>query len=234
MKNKKLNLYIITVYALALLCLIISYRYDRNMFLDPRINYKNIIVFILLEAFAESFSIKYNHLNISPAFAVTTASILNFGIFWAIIIVGLGVSLRIIKDDNRYIHIFNTPIQKLLFNMSNMAISIFCSGYVYYNFLGNVINSDVIILMLKFILLSFTFLIVNTLLISFLVYFLSKDMKYSKIYTINFKLGFLNIIFVAPIGIILAFLYYRYGILGVSLVIIPIISSRYIFKLYIQ
>lgn len=240
MKNKKLNLYILFITILALICIIISfilYKNEKNIFGDLKFGFQSIILFIVLEAFAESFliySIKYNPVTISTAFAVTTAAIINFGIFWAIIVVCLGVSLRVIKRDNVYHHIFNIPIYKTLFNMSNMAISTFCAGYIYYNFLGIVSNSDVIVLMIKFILLSFSFLIVNTIIISLLIYFLSGNDKLVKIFVSNFKFGFLNIIFVAPAGIILAFLYSRYAIFGVAIVIIPIISLRYIFKLYIQ
>lgn len=237
MKNHKLNIYILSICILALLCFIMSYilyKNERTMFEASNINYYNIIVFIVLEAFAESFFIRYGAISIGTGFVVTTAAILSFGVFGAIIIAGFGISLRILWYNNKHLHIFNTPIYKTLFNMSNMTVSTFCAGYVYCNFLGSINNSDVVILMIKFILLGFSFLVVNTTIISLLVYFLSENDKLAKIYLNNFKLGFLNIIFVSPVGILLALLYARYSILGVAIVMIPIVSLKYIFKLYIQ
>lgn len=234
--NKKFKIYLVSLYIFALLSYIFSFILYKNgnMLGLGQFSPSGLLIFIVLEALGESIIIKYSQITISTAFAVTTAGIFCFGGLGALIIVSFGVAFRCIKHNGKYIHIFNTPIYKTLFNVSNMTISTFISSYAYYNFLGNVANASIIALFIKYIVLNFTFLVINSMIISMLVYLLSQGQSYKSIMINNLKIGFLNIVFISPLGIILAFVYLYFNVWGVLFLIIPIILLKNIFQIYIQ
>ena len=232
MENKKLSLYLFFVFSLAVLCFYKAFSLEGTFSILNDIY--GIIFFIILSGIAESLLVRFNHIAISSGFAITLASILLFGTFKAMLIVSIGVALRFIKYDGKYIHIFNTPIYKTLFNISNLAISIFVSSSI-----ANLIvhNGDIIIInnikILYFLVLVVVFFIVNTLIISLLIKFLSNQ-NFIYVFLNNMKFGILNIFAMAPFGFLLAYLYRAYNIFGIVILLVPIMLSRYTFMLYIE
>lgn len=229
MRDKKFLFFLISLYLLTIICFILAYK--NQTFLPINNNIYNSLFFVFLSALMESFTIKYKDLSISTGFAITFAAIIVFGTFKAMIIVSLGVALRITKYQNKYRHILNTPIYKTFFNISNFSLSIFMSSYFlnipiykitnYSNFLRDM-----------FILVTI-FLLVNSMIISLLVSILNND-NFFKLYISNLKFGILNIFFMAPFGLIVAYLFNVYKIFGIAILMFPITLSRYIFILYIE
>lgn len=234
--TKQLKIYLGIIYILALLSFIFSSIIYRNGDMVGFYDFtaKDILIFIITLAIAESLIIKYPPIAISTGFAVTTASLIGFGIFGGILVVIFGVAFRVVKHNGRYNHIFNTPLYKTLFNVSALTISAFISGCIYYKLLGSLYTTNLAIIFIKFILLSFSFLIVNSIIISNLVYILTTNTIYINILMEHLKLGFLNIVFVSPLGLILIILYNSLNVLGILAIIIPVILLRHIFQLYIQ
>lgn len=235
MKSKKLNIYILSLFILTILCYVFAYRIYNidDMQVMGHANFSYIALFVLLAFLAETFHLTYGEMAVSTGFAITVASTLYFGVFWSMIILSIGVALRISITDGKIMHILNTPINKTLFNISNISISIFLAGVGYIYIAGNNIDSNLVVLFIKFVSYISIFLLVNTLLISILVSILTKDsliMTYSN----TFKYGFLCIVFIAPLGIILTYLVVNLKLLGVLLFMISLLLLRYIFKLYIQ
>ena len=66
----------------------------------------------------------YKNISFSTSFAITIASFILFGPLNTIIILMLGFSFRVIKSNNEYKHIFNTPFYGTLFNYCSFILPI--------------------------------------------------------------------------------------------------------------
>ncbi|MDO6355774.1 HD-GYP domain-containing protein [Caloramator sp. CAR-1] len=231
MKKLKQNLYLFIIYTLAIVILISAYKTNSVPFSE---NSLGILLFIILSIITESSLVIYKRLSISPGFAIVFSSIYLFETFYAMIIAGLGMALRIFKQGEKYIHILNIEIKKLLFNVSNVVISVYCSSIFTNKFISHLtIKNNAIIDFLKFLLIPLIFLVTHTLIISMLFSILTSD-SFFKIYKSNFLFGFLNIFSMAPLGYFLTYLYSTSNVIGVIVVMIIIIFTRYTFLLYIE
>lgn len=230
-KKLKQNLYLFIIYTLAIVILISAYKSNSVPFSE---NSLGIFLFIILSIITESSLVIYKRLAISPGFAIVFASIYLFGTFYAMIITSLGIALRVFKQGEKYIHILNIEVKKLLFNISNVLISVYCSS-ILTNYLLNkfAIENTAIADLLKFLFIPLIFLLTNTLIISTLFSILTND-SFFKIFKSNFLFGFLNIFSMAPLGYFLTYLYSTSNVIGVIVVMIIIIFTRYTFMLYIE
>lgn len=178
-KKLKQNLYLFIIYTLAIVILISAYKTNSVPFSE---NSLGILLFIILSIITESSLVIYKRLAISPGFAIVFSSIYLFETFYAMIIAGLGMALRIFKQGEKYIHIFNIEIKKLLFNVSNVVISVYCSSIFTNKFISHLtIKNNAIIDLLKFLLIPLIFLVTHTLIISMLFSILTSD-SFFKIY----------------------------------------------------
>jgi hypothetical protein len=193
----------------------------------------DILFFLVLSLFLEYFTIKYDKVAVSPSFAATVAATLYFGVFWSMIINCIAITLRIVKHEGKSIHVFNLPIYKTLFNISTVSISIFASGIPYYAYLRISEASSILNEAIGFIILVSMFLIANTFTISLLMSILTGS-NFLKTYTGYINFGFLDIVFPAPLGVILSYLYRYHGVTGAIIILLPIIMLRYVFKLYVD
>lgn len=236
MSNKKLSFYIGSLSFTAILCYFIAYRmyYINNLQILGIVDIKTIIAFIFLATIFESFFFKYNEIAISTGFAITTASYLYLGFFWSMVVLGVGVALRVYKLNGKRQHILNTPPCKILFNVSNAAFSIFCAGLssVY---TASIMGENILLAyFMQFAVFVFVFLIINSTTISILVSILSNS-NFIKVFKNNIKYAFLNIVFIAPIGIIFCYLLINFNFLIViALSIILLILFRFVLNIYIQ
>ncbi|MCX7884079.1 MAG: HD-GYP domain-containing protein [Caloramator sp.] len=229
MKNKKLIIYLSVLYIIATYCFYNSYKYFK---ID--IELISIVFFIILSIITESLSVGFKKIRISSGFVITFASFILFGTFWSIVITSLGLAFRIYKKNDRYIHVFNTPIYITLFNVSNMAISIYCSFIAYNSFIHYFFSNNIFILdFLQISAFIIVFLAVNCLIMSILMYALSNNNILQEFIN-TFKFGLLNIIAMAPFGYLLAYLYKKYNIVGILILMIPVLLARYIYSLYIE
>jgi hypothetical protein len=233
MKNLRLKVFLVVMYITSLVCFVISYNaatYSPFVY-ESSFSIYEILFFVFLSIFVEYFIIKYDKVAVSPGFAVTVASILYFGVFWSLIINCAAVALRVVKHEGKTIHILNMPIYKTLFNISTISLSIFASGMPYFTYLRSTEASSILNLSIGFMILVLMFLITNTLIVSILVTILSRS-KFLKTYVNYISFGFLDIVFPAPFGVILLYLYKHQGAIGAILFLVPIILLRYVFKLY--
>ncbi|TDT51080.1 hypothetical protein [Fonticella tunisiensis] len=234
MKNKKLAIYLAILYVLSAFCYVSSYllytkKYHAQL---ANISFSDIIIFIFLSAIAESFVVKYKNVGISPGFGITTAATLHFGVFWGMVIVSIGTTLRCVRFQGKTNHLFNTPVYKTLYNISNYSISTYLGGIVFHFILNRNYTTYPIYIFVQYISFVILFLMVNTLIISILVVILSQT-NFFDIFSYHLRIGFLNIVYASPFGILLLFLYNSNNILGILVTLLVIITSRYIFKLYL-
>lgn len=232
--NKLLKKYISIVFIFAIICYYLAYKLSlgHNSPLIP-ITFSNIITFVILSLIAESSLFPASDgLGISAGFMITIASVLCFNLISAMVIISLGYSFRIIRVENKLrINIFNTQIEKILFNVSNYSISIFTAGAC--TLVAGSNNPDsVAILFIIFIIFVFVFLAVNAFFISVLMSILRSE-SFHKIYTDIIKMGFLSVVFIAPLGIILSYFYYKFGTAGAAMFVVPLLLLKYIFAIYV-
>ncbi|MPM19770.1 hypothetical protein SDC9_66196 [bioreactor metagenome] len=145
-----------------------------------------------------------------------------------------GVAFRCPYVDGKgRVHIFNSPLYKTIFNISQYTINFGMAGIAY------VIVDKIINVRLIFynpvagIAALFVYILSNTFFMAVLMSILLNE-KLSNIWKSSFYGMLINILLVSLLGIILAFAYYSYGTGGMLLFFIPLLFARYTFKLYID
>lgn len=230
-KNKNTTLYAyISVLSLTALIMMV---YLLNTYTVN--DYVLLVVFSVLSAIAETFLILLPKVGaVSVSFALGFSAILLTNPLTAAIINAVGIALRFPYVDGKgRVHLFNSPIYKTLFNISQYAINAGMSGMVY-NFVNSIINVG-----FEFYnpiagaAALVTYILLNTFFMSELMSILLKE-KFSYVWSSNFFSMMINVVLVGLLGIVLAFSYNSYGIGGLLLFFIPLLLARYTFKLYID
>lgn len=227
--NSKLYVYIIALFIIAIL---LSYYLFKNYSIS---DLALLVVFSVLSAVAETFLILLPKVGaISVSFALIYSAILLTNPLTATIIAAFGVAFRCPYVDGRgRVHIFNSPLYKTVFNVSQFIINTCIAGitYVYldkiidigFEFYNPLAGTAALIVYILF----------NTLFMSVLMSILLNE-KMSYIWRSNFFSMMINVVLVGLLGIILAFAYNSYGIGGLLLFFVPLLLARYTFKLYID
>ena len=230
-KDKNTTLYVyISVLTIAASILMV-YLFNTYTISD----YVLLVVFSVLSAIAETFLILLPKVGaVSVSFALGFSAILLTNPLTAAIINAVGIALRFPYVDGKgRVHLFNSPIYKTLFNISQYAINAGISGMVY-NFVDSIINTG-----FEFYnpvagaAALVIYILLNTFFMSELMSILLKE-KLSYIWNNNFFSMMINVVLVGLLGIVLAFSYNSYGIGGLLLFFIPLLLARYTFKLYID
>jgi HD superfamily phosphohydrolase YqeK/uncharacterized membrane protein len=227
----KLKLFLISLYLLTV-GFILVFSYNTSSSVD-NVNFLEIAFFVILLALCESFVVEYKDVAVTSSFAVHLAAVILFKPLAAIIITILGISISVFKANNRYIHIFNTPIYKILYNYCAYTLPILF-GSLAYIIIGGTFGAENLGAKIPHIIVfCFVFFILNTLITSMLFSLLhNKSILY--FFKANIKLGLLSNVAMAPFGVCLAFIFNNYNYLGVLLVVLPILLARYTFSLYIE
>ncbi|MDW5298804.1 MAG: HD-GYP domain-containing protein [Sedimentibacter sp.] len=198
-------------------------------------DYVLLVVFSVLSAVAETFLILLPKIGgVSVSFTLIFSAILLTNPLTTAIIAAAGVAFRCPYVDGRgRVHIFNNPIYKSIFNISQYFINggiagiayiavdkVVNFGFEFFNPLAGTISLIV-------------YLSLNTLFMAQLMSILLKE-KMLDIWKDIFFAMMMNVVLVSLLGIIIAFSYNSYGIGGILLFFIPLIFARYTFKLYID
>ncbi|KRQ87787.1 Cyclic di-GMP phosphodiesterase response regulator RpfG [Caloramator mitchellensis] len=227
--NFKLYSYLFLIYLIAI-CLFYSAA-KVNTFTS--INIDGIIIFSLLAIISDSLPVEYKNILVSTTFAIAIAVVSIFNTFWSMVIISMGVLFRMYKSDGKINHLFNIPPYKLLFNVSNYAISTYFTSistlYISNFFKNNLHLTEG----LQFLVSIIVFLFVNSSIISILIMILTND-NFLLILKSHINFGFLNIVSMAPLGYLLAYLYKTNNLIGIIVVMILVLFARYSFILYIE
>lgn len=227
--NIKLNAYIFTLFVTAIILI-------HHLCKFYTINdYVLLIVFSILSAIAETFLILLPKVGaVSVSFALCYSAILLTNPLTAAIISAFGVAFRFPYVDGRgRVHLFNSPIYKTVFNISQYTINSGISGIVYV-MVDNVIDMGFIFYNPIAGTAALTvYILLNTFFMSKLMSILLKQ-KFVYTWKSNFFSMMINVVLVGLLGIVLAFAYNSYGIGGLLLFFIPLLLARYTFKLYID
>ena len=200
----------------------------------PIADWRMVLILSFLAIIAETFLVQMPGIgSISVAFAITFAAIILGGPMTGIIVSIIGLIFsRPYVEGRGYIHLFNTPAYKSFFNISQNILYTGLAGLVYqvlhnrFIYFGEIEPISVIGSMS-------TFVIVNTSLMTLLIITLNGG-KLLNIWYENFRGIILSVMAVGFLGIIVAIAYENYGPGAVVLFFIPLMLSRYSFKLYID
>jgi len=195
----------------------------------------SFVILSILMIIAETFLIQLPGVGaVSVSFALSFAAIIISGPLTAALITAIGLTFRRPHLEGRgYVHLFNSPPYKTIYNASQ---SILCAGlsgifYIYiqsnFSYLG--VAGDTIALVSTVV----VYVILNTSTMTLLIKLL-KGGKILEIWGENFKGTFLNSAAIGLLGIIVAFAYNNYGIGSVVLFFVPLLLARYSFKLYVD
>ncbi len=165
--------------------------------------------------------------EVTVDFAVLLSIILIFGSKISILLVFLSTVITEYKRRK------TMPFYKSVFNINLYVIMVGAASLVYER-LGGIpgqidLNHDI----LRVIILISTYLFVNVSLVTIALSLLENERSYL-IFFNNFKWALPNYIALAPLGILLAVIYMSIGILGVVLFLIPLLTARHSFQLYMN
>jgi putative nucleotidyltransferase with HDIG domain len=233
MKNLplKLKIYLVAIYVFTLGSLVV-FIYNKAMpIVMPK--YIEIIFFCILLALTESFTVIYRNMSISTNFAVHLAAVILFKPLAAIIIIIIGFSLRVVKHNDRYVHILNTPVYKTLFNYCVLVLPFLYASLIYMNLGGTFLTNDIWSKVPLIIIFCIVYFLLNAL-ISSVLFAMIQNKSIFYFFISNVSIGILSSIAMAPFGLILAYVFNNNGFGGVLLILFPIVLARYTFSLYIQ
>lgn len=229
---KKLKLYLGFIYLITIASL--CYFGINGFLYIPTIDYKGILVFIILTAATESFVVVIKGISVSTGFAVTLASYILFGSTITIIITIIGFTFRIFKVDGKNRHLLNTPFYKTLFNYCTFILLITYSDYLYVSLGGRHIfetGTGVAFYFPQLLIFTLSYVILNNIIISILVTCISGNGFFST-FVSNMKLVLLSNMMMAPFGLILAYVYNMSSHFGIIAFLCPILLARFTFSLY--
>lgn len=227
----KMKMFFTVIYTLTVISL--YYFINTNYIAINITNYKEIVFFSVLVILTESFTTAFRNISFTTTFAVTIAVYILFGPLTTIIITLIGFSLRVLKVENRYKHILNTPFYGTVFNYCVLTLPIIYGNYFYRVLGGNAAINFLTNNVLQVVIFSMVFVLINALIIS-IMYSLHANKKFSYAFLSNIKLMILSYFSMIPFGIILALIFNEYSYFGVILFICPIILARYTITLYVE
>lgn len=220
----KLYLFIISVIAICLFTfLLLNYEIQ---------DYKMLLFWMTLSIIVESLLILLpkNSVGVSVGYAITVAVVILGGPLFSTVVCFLGLLFRMPKvKDRGYVHIFNTPLYKTIFNLSQSVIVTTIISFAYLA-VGGTIGNFSFLPTLFIVLLG---VVINTVILSgFLSVF--NEQKFLTVWLSNIKGVFPSAIAVGTMGIIVALAFIGYGYGAVILFFGPLLLARYSFKLYIE
>lgn len=226
--SKTLRLYVTTIIILGITYFI----YTLNTTNIVSIN--SFIIFTILSIVAESLLIPTpGESAISVGFAVDLAAILLLGVPEAAWIASLGIMLRSVKHQGKYVNILNTPIYKTLFNGAEIILSAGISGFCYKIFGGVPGDIDYNSFLFPLIACVLVYVLINETIISGLMSIVTGESFINSWFS-NILWAARDCIYVAPLGILMAIAYIKYNIVGILLFLGPLLLARYSYKLYID
>lgn len=234
MKNLPLKLksFLFSTYFITIV-LICVFKDKGYIVFDINSNITEFIFFTVLITITESMTVPFNNVSYSTSFAMHLAVYILFGTFTGSILIIIGFSFRVLKNNGIYKHIFNSPWFGTVFNYCALVLPILLGNFLYMLLGGTHPISKVSENLIYIVIFCAVVFLVNTILISIL---LSIQTNKGIIYCIvgNIRLCLLNVLIMAPFGIMIAIIYRQYSYKGVLLLLFPVALARYTFSLYIQ
>lgn len=171
-----------------------------------------------------------NNVGVSVGYAINLASIIVGGPLLGTTASFLGFLFRCPKiPDRGYVHLFNTPVYKTVFNVSQNIIVTTIMGLVYVSAGGRFGE----FYLLQTVLILLLGVIINSIIISGLMALLNQQ-RFLGLWLSHLSGVFPSAVAVGSMGVIIALAFIGYGYWAVILFFGPLLLARYSFKLYID
>lgn len=220
--NNSTKFYILSVVLLAFNCLVVSvkdYHFDKAKIFG-------FILFCFLTVIADMSTIKLPKVgDVSVTFAIHLAAVINFGPL-------VPISSEIVSTLIRFLKRDKSEKFKEIFNGSQITIALYLGSMFVTPWVENEIVVDLGHFFSAF-LVSFTYFFINSLLVT-IVISLDQRLNPLSIWLTNFKLLTPHYLTLAPLGFVLAAIYYYMGYIGLILFFIPLLLARHSFKMYTE
>lgn len=228
----KLRLFLISVYVITfwVACTFIS---NNTNYFSFNKEVGSLLFFTALIALTESNTVAYKGLSFSTSFSIHLAVYILYGPLVTTILMIAGFSCRVLKDGERYRHIFNTSWYVVLFNYCVLSLPVFLGNYFYMILGGEYPINEIFFNLIHISIFCAVVFFGNIVLISILDSILTNKSFLFCLWG-NIRLGILNIFIMAPFGLIIASVFEQYSYKGVLLLVFPVLLVRYTFSLYIQ
>jgi putative nucleotidyltransferase with HDIG domain len=227
--NRKTYAYIYTITALSVpvIYIVAVMRSEWSSFSLP-----TLIFWSILAAVTESLGITLpSGIGISVSLAINLASVVIGGPLMSVIVSSSGFLFRIYRTQGEkgFTHLFNTPVHKTIFNVSQSIIASGVSGFVFI-WLG---GSPGRFLLGPTLAIIPAYLFLNSIMISKLMALLHRE-RFVGIWFSNIVGILPSTIAIGVVGIIIALAYMSYGAGAVTLFLGPLLLARYSFKQYVD
>ena len=226
--SKQVKAYISLIVLLGTLLAVYIFRFF------PIIFNVDVILFTIMAIIAESLLIPLpNQGGVTVGFAIILPCIIFFGPGTTILVILLQNIFLVIKQGDRYHHIFNTPFYKTIFNISMYCISagasaltyVLVDGYYNWSIMGKTFVASLIS--------ALVYIFINGLILARLLAFVNHT-NFMKIWVSTFRWAILNFIAISGLSVMIVLAYAYTGIEVVILLFGPLLLARYSFKLYLN
>lgn len=236
--NKRTKIYLSFIYILGSALLL--YMYRNYTHLEIQVSGIHIAFFMTLAIVTESLQVGYRDTSISIGFAINLAAYTLFGPFVTSVIVAIGFLFRVTKKEGHQVHILNTPWFKSLFNATTMIICVFIAS-LFTEFIFPISQTlyfsntvDFMNLIIPGVLYSSFFAVINAALVAGLFSTMAPN-SFKHYFKELIGMTFLSTLSIGMfLGLILSVLFNALGMTGSLLFFLPILYSRYTFKLYVD
>jgi diguanylate cyclase (GGDEF)-like protein len=189
--------------------------------------WRDYAVLVALGVLAEWFVVTVPQGSLSLGFAIIFVSFIRFGSTTAILVSVFSafVANSIFSKDGLF--------RSTLFNGAQYTISAFSATAVY-AYAGGLLTQKMLYTnFIPLVLFVLVYFIVNHFLVTL---FLWPSFRYNawSMWRSALKWDLLTYMFAAPIGILMALIYEKTGMLGAVLLFIPLLTLKYLFRLYID
>jgi len=153
--------------------------------------------------------------------------------FVLILVYGPGLAIVVAVFSGLIAEIIERKVSwyKILFNVSQFALSAGVAGLVY-QYAGGIIGfQNFLEFALPAVLCALTYCLVNSILVTIVISF-AQDSKISKVWRVNIKEMIPSYLAEAPLGFLMAIIYVQVGIVGILLFFLPLLLARRSFELY--
>jgi diguanylate cyclase (GGDEF)-like protein len=189
--------------------------------------WRDYAVLVALGVLAEWFVVTVPQGSLSLGFAIIFVSFIRFGSTTAILVSVLSafVANSIFSKDGLF--------RSTLFNGAQYTISAFSATAVY-AYAGGLLTQKMLYTnFIPLVLFVLVYFIVNHFLVTLFLWPSFRHNAWS-MWRSALKWDLLTYMFAAPIGILMALIYEKTGMLGAVLLFIPLLTLKYLFRLYID
>ena len=227
----KTRIYLISTFIVGFFCLINSILSNENN--DLRKNILSILVLCFVFILSECISTKGKKVDYNIYVIVIFPLYYLYNIQGAMLGILIGSLFKIYKINNEYVHIFNTPYYKTLFNACNKIIPVYVAHH-FLNYIGFYRYDSFLLINMTIIAIIFytVLFIINYLLLIILLKLLNKE---TEIYIFDVVIKYIfNLIIFTPISIYTIYISMNFEVALMFAALIPIVIVRYTYKLYTE